>query len=129
MLLTSMEHDHDTMLPESRKPFTFKDASKLHQCCGAFIYFIQKLRDMAPEKEYPAMLESLQSQFIHGYLDADLLHVLECNVPPGDLAAIGSFRRPSGSLTRVTFRFVDEFLLSVAHVMHDLSQCKFLLLS
>lgn len=96
-----MEHDHDTLQPESRKPYTFKDANKLHQCCGAFLYFSQKLRDIAPEKEYPAMLDSLKSQFVHGYLDADLQHVLECNVPPGDLAAIGAFRRPSGSLIRV----------------------------
>ena len=58
---------------------------------------------MAPSKDFPAMERVLMEQFMHGYLDADLQHVLETAVPPGDLAAIGSFRRPTGPLLSLLF--------------------------
>ena len=105
MLLDRIEHEHDTNFPEQRKPLTFAQASKLHQCCGLFLYFLARLRDIAPSKDFGNMETSLLDQFMHGYLDGDLAHVLESMVPPGDLAAIASFRRPLGPLRQIVFYF------------------------
>lgn len=98
LLLWRLEHDHDACVPELRKAVTFKDALRVHQSCGAFLHFIKLLRDLAPESDFPAMHDGLKSQLKLGYLDADFAHILDTTVPPGDPAAVGSFRRPLGSL-------------------------------
>ena len=99
---------------------TFVQACKLHQHCGLFLFFLAKLRDIAPSKDFGTMEGSLKDQFMHGYLDGDLAHVMESMVPPGDPAAITSFRRPSGPLRQFAFGYSIIVFSPIIHV-HCLS--------
>ena len=81
LFLWRIEHEYDACVPELRKALTFREASRIHQSCGAFLHFIKQLRDLAPESDFESVYDGLKTQ-----------------VPPGDLAAIGSFRRPLGPL-------------------------------
>ena len=38
------------------------------------------------------MATQLKQQFMYGYMDGDIMHVLETEVPPGQLAAVSAFR-------------------------------------
>ena len=98
LFLWRIEHEYDACVPELRKALTFREASRIHQSCGAFLHFIKQLRDLAPESDFESVYDGLKTQLKLGYLDADFAHVLDTMVPPGDLAAIGSFRRPLGPL-------------------------------
>lgn len=98
LLLDRLEHDMDNDADGRKGPLNYKDACKLHQCCGMFLHYLQKLEALAPSKDFPSMRSGLIDQFKHSYMDADLLHSLEHSVPPGDLTAVGSFRRPLGPL-------------------------------
>ena len=98
LFLDRLEHEHDTTFVDSRKALSFKDGLKLHQVAGLFLTMLAKLELVAPSRDFPAMRSGLLDQFMHGYLDADLQHVLEQSVPPGDPNSIGGFRRPPGPL-------------------------------
>ena len=63
-----------------------------HQCCAAFLFFFKKLESIAPQKLIAEWEHNLRHGFMHGYLDADLLHVMETQVPPGHMDSIGAFR-------------------------------------
>lgn len=89
--------DHDAVATlEMRKAVTLKDAVKLHQACGGYLFCLQKLQSLAPEAAFPDMKSSLRAQFFSGYLDGDLIHFLENNVPAtADIASVGAFRQIS----------------------------------
>lgn len=53
---------------------------------------------MAPAADFPAMEADLRKQFQYGYLDPDILHSLESQVPPGDIRMVSAFRTESVSL-------------------------------
>ncbi|CAL1141851.1 unnamed protein product [Cladocopium goreaui] len=97
LFLQRLEFDHDHCFVDSRKACNFNQACKLHQLCGLYLFFLQRLRDIAPAADFPTISAGLLDQFLHGYLDGDLGHSLESSVPPGDLSSIGAFRRPLGS--------------------------------
>ncbi|CAK9097478.1 Uncharacterized protein SCF082_LOCUS45724 [Durusdinium trenchii] len=76
-----------------RRAVSFKDATKVHQACGAFLFFLSKLQDMAPESEFINMKTELYTQFNAGLLDADLQHAVENHVPASaDLCTVAAFR-------------------------------------
>lgn len=85
--------DYDQAVPAMRKALTFKDGVVKHQACGAFLHYLKCFERMCPAAEFPDISEQLTKQFLLGFLDPDLLHSLEQQVPPGDLKAISAFRR------------------------------------
>ena len=84
--------DHDSTAEQMRKPFTFKDAMSLHQAGGCFLHFLAILKKMSPASSFDDARAKLEDQFMKGFMDADLLHVLSSSVPPADIKSIGSFR-------------------------------------
>lgn len=84
--------DYDATPIPLRQAMTYQKALQKHQACGAFLWFLSSLQKMAPSEMWPEIDKSLRSQFSQGYMDPDLLHALETQVPPGDLKSLGAFR-------------------------------------
>ena len=76
----------------SRQACTFKEVTVKHAVCGAFLHFLRQLEAVAPASKFSEMQEALRRQFQSGYLDADLTHVCETQVPPASLHDVGGFR-------------------------------------
>ena len=94
LYLERLRELHDATSLPLRKAPTFKEALKIHQACGCFLFFLQKFKAIVPEKELAEMERGLRSQFMSGFLDGDLLHVLEEQVPlSADIKAVGAFRQ------------------------------------
>ena len=72
---------------------SWKDTQLKHAVCGGFLHFLNELKKIAPSKDYLDMKKQLTSQFAFNYLDSDIQHVLETQVPPGCLAGVSAFRR------------------------------------
>ena len=72
---------HDTVAEPLRAPLSYKDATKIHQACGAFLFFLKKLEQVAPGSDFPEMKRALRAQFTSGFLDGDLISALEEQVP------------------------------------------------
>ena len=71
---------------------SWKDTAVKHAVCGAFLFFLNELSKIAPARDFTTMETHLKHQFAWGYMDADLTHVLETQVPPGSLAGVSAFR-------------------------------------
>ena len=84
--------DHDGTAEQLRKAFGFKDAMLIHQAGGCFLHFLSVLQRMSPANSFNDARDRLMDQFMKGFMDADLLHVLSSSVPPGDIKSVGSFR-------------------------------------
>lgn len=86
--------DHDQVAPGMRKALSFKDAVKIHQSAGCFLFFMQKLQQICPERDFQEYARGLRSQFMSGFLDADLITTLEDQVPAAaDIKNVKAFRR------------------------------------
>lgn len=93
LYIQRLTSDHDATAMQLRRAVSFKDATKVHQACGAFLFFLSKLQDMAPESEFINMKTELYTQFNAGLLDADLQHAVENHVPASaDLCTVAAFR-------------------------------------
>ena len=92
LFVSRIEADFDAMPPSLRKPCGFKDGFTKHQCCAAFLHFLQLLEKMSPPDLFKTASESLTQQFMKGFIDPDLCHAIENQVPPGDLHQISAFR-------------------------------------
>lgn len=79
-----------------RAPATYAKALQKHQARGAFLHFLACLQKITPGEMWADVKLSLENQFQQGYLDPDLLHVLETEVLAGDLKGVGAFRRGFG---------------------------------
>lgn len=85
--------DHDSTAPGLRKGLSYKDAAKIHQAAGCFLFFLKKLKQICPEGEYAETSRGLRSQFMSGFLDADLVTTLESQVPAAaDIMEVKAFR-------------------------------------
>ena len=92
--------DHDNHPPQLRKAVSFKEAVKVHQACGAYLFFLAKIQQIAPENRFNAIRIDLYTQFKAGLLDPDLLHVVESQVPANaDIKAVSAFRLTVSKLT------------------------------
>jgi hypothetical protein len=104
--------DYDHAAEGMRKSLAFNVATKVHQACGMFLFFLTKLEAIAPAAEFPNMNDSLLVQFKSTLMDSDLLHCLETQVPSNaDLKACSGFR--PGFFTKhakqyLCFKFVPE---------------------
>ena len=92
LFLRRLETDHDRTPPTLRRSVTEKQAVVKHQACGCFLHFLRIYERLCPSTEYGEAAESLTSQFMSGFLDPDLGHVLEATVPPGDPSSVAAFR-------------------------------------
>lgn len=86
-----------------RKPWGYKDVLNLHAATGGFLHFMGVLKEKVPPAEFAKHETNLMEQFNLGVLDPDVIHALECSVPPGNLESVG-FLRPAG-LCWATFCF------------------------
>ena len=84
--------DYDNTAPPMRQAVTYKLAVAKHQACGAFLHFLAILQKMSPPSLFEEAKASLEAQFTMGFLDPDLCHILDTQVPPGDIKALGAFR-------------------------------------
>lgn len=84
--------DFDHTAQPLRKALSFRDALSKHQACGGFLHFLKALERIAPASDFQTMKDDLLRQFQYGYLDPDILHSLENQVPPGDIGAVSAFR-------------------------------------
>ena len=85
-----MINDYDSQL--TKKQLSYKESLARHQACGCFVYYMKKLKGVAPVSEFESCREALVGQFQLQYLDGDLLHHLETAVPPGNLEDVSAFR-------------------------------------
>lgn len=92
LFLQRLEQDFDSLPPSMRKANSFQQATAKHQATGVFLHFLKEFEKVCPAGQFQAASESLLSQFKSGYLDCDLQHCLESQVPPADMAAISGFR-------------------------------------
>ena len=102
LFLRRMENDHDLTPPTLRRSLTEKQAVVKHQACACFLHFLKIYERAGPPTEYAEAEESLTSQFMSGYLDPDLGHILESSVPPGELSGVSAFR-PGPSNMFITY--------------------------
>lgn len=85
--------DHDSTAEGLRKAISFKDAVKIHQAAGCFLFFLGKFQQLCPEKDFAEYHRGLKSQFMAGFLDADLVSTLEDQVPANaDISNVKAFR-------------------------------------
>ena len=93
MYLERIISDHDQTAPGLRKALSLKEAVKVHQATGCFLYFLRKLKQISPEKDFPEFERALKAQFMGGYLDGDLISTLEEQVPAAaDISSVKAFR-------------------------------------
>lgn len=84
----------DTTAEQLRSALTYKDAVKLHQSCGALLFFMDKLEKIAAGSDFPEMRRGLMAQFMSGFLDCDLVVTLEETIPnTADIVNVKAFRR------------------------------------
>ena len=94
-----------------RKACTEKQAVAKHQVCGAFLHFLDEFSKVCPAGEFKGISKNLHTQFQSGYMDPDLAHCLETQVPPGDMSAITSFRLSDGRASLDGWTFVRSCFL------------------
>ena len=99
--------DHDNTAEKMRKAFSFKDAQTIHQAAGAFLHCLAVLEKMAPASSFPEAKGSLMNQFMQGFMDADLLHMLTETVPPSDIKSVSSFRPANIKIDMFVFSKTD----------------------
>ena len=98
--------DYDHAAEGMRKALALNLATKVHQACGIFLFFLTKLESIAPAADFPTMKETLLVQFRSTLMDSDLLHCLETQVPSNaDLKACSGFR-PGFFLTEIICKAV-----------------------
>ena len=86
-------HNFDSTAAPLRSPLMYKEAVKLHPACGAFLFFLRRLEQIAPASQFPEMSRGLRSQFMSGFLDCDLVAALEEQIPNApEVANVKAFR-------------------------------------
>ena len=92
LFLQRVQGDFDKTPAPMRKALSYRDALSKHQCCAMFLHLLSRLQRMCPPSDFKAAADNLRQQFCQGFMDPDLLHAAEQQVPPGDLEAIAAFR-------------------------------------
>ena len=113
--------DHDNHPAQLRKALSYKEAVKVHQCCGAYLFLLAKIQKIAPENLFQTISTDLYIQFKAGLLDPDLLHVVETQVPANaDIKAVSAFRLAVSKLTRDMryHAFFEVFQADVVQILH-----------
>ena len=101
--------DHDGKAVGLQKGISFRDAVVIHQSAGCFLHFLKVMEKQAPSKIFQEAKDHLTNQFLSGFMDGDLTHVVASTVPPGDIKSVASFRLGSKHGWRSVF-FRPEFL-------------------
>ncbi|CAK9088525.1 unnamed protein product [Durusdinium trenchii] len=91
--ITRLEYTFDNTPPQLRKAMPFKDAARIHLATGLFTCCLEKFSETVPPGEFKQLKPSLESQFDAGYMDGELLHIADDQVPPLDLRSVAAFRQ------------------------------------
>ncbi|CAK9042559.1 Uncharacterized protein SCF082_LOCUS24473 [Durusdinium trenchii] len=93
LYLQRIVSDHDSTPEPLRKALSFKEATRLHQATGCFLFMLDALQKIAPASRFGDMKTSLENQFFMKFMDGDLVHCLEERVPlSADLTMVSAFR-------------------------------------
>ena len=65
----------------------------MHSICGVFLTTMSSLQRRIPNKDYVEEEPKLREQFMQGYLDATMEHVLSSTGPPLDLTNLPFLRQ------------------------------------
>lgn len=84
--------DFDRTPSGFHKAKTYKEAFDLHSSAGGFLHLMQRLKDSVPHTDFLAAETPLKSQWMQGFLDSDIHHMLEESVPPADPNQVSAFR-------------------------------------
>ena len=95
LLIRRMVADWDKVPSGMRKPWNARDVQNLHAVTGGFLHFTNLLKQKIPTSEYDKSIGEIEEQFMSGFLDVDIAHVLETVPPPGQLEDVGFLRRGS----------------------------------
>ena len=101
--------DHDNAPAPLRKPLSLREGVLKHQACAGFLHYLRVLQKMAPAADFDSMKTELHRQFAFGYLDPDIQHSLETQVPPGDIRQVGAFRQELLSVVPCSGSRVQSF--------------------
>lgn len=99
--LARLEYQFDNAPITLRKALQFKEASRVHLATGLYLALLDKFSQVAPPSEFRHLKASLDTQFNAGYLDGELFHMADEQVPPIDLRSISAFRQ--GSTLNITY--------------------------
>ncbi|CAE7315755.1 unnamed protein product, partial [Symbiodinium sp. CCMP2456] len=83
-----MNFDYDNTPPTMRKAMCNHCVMLQIQKATGFLHWLRLLEMEAPAKDYDTMATQLKQQFMYGFMDGDIVHILETEVPPGELAAV-----------------------------------------
>lgn len=101
--------DWDRTPKNMQKALGYKEALTVHIACGMYQHYLECLRKRCPATEYPAIASKLETMFMSGLMDPDLVSSAENNVPPGDVCSVSQFRsglaRSNNLLVTVFKRF------------------------
>ncbi|CAK9000672.1 unnamed protein product [Durusdinium trenchii] len=84
--------DWDRTPKNMQKALGYKEALTVHIACGMYQHYLECLRKRCPATEYPAIASKLETMFMSGLMDPDLVSSAENNVPPGDVCSVSQFR-------------------------------------
>ncbi|CAE7945690.1 unnamed protein product [Symbiodinium sp. KB8] len=108
LLVQRMSFDYDNTPPTMRKAMCNQCVMLQIQKATGFLHWLHLLEKEAPSKDYDTMATQLKQQFMYGYMDGDIMHVLETEVPPGQLAAVSAFRPFASQIQKAQQSEKDE---------------------
>ena len=90
--LTRMTEDWDRLPAGLRKAWNFKDGSLLHASCGAFLYFLDELKQKLSPEDAAKYLPEVERDFMSGHFDPELQRLMDTEVPPVELSSVSFLR-------------------------------------
>ncbi|CAK9052510.1 unnamed protein product [Durusdinium trenchii] len=109
LYLQRIVSDHDSTPEPLRKALSFKEATRLHQATGCFLFMLDALQKIAPASRFGDMKTSLENQFFMKFMDGDLVHCLEERVPlSADLTMVSAFRPLKAQIEQGRVQAIEE---------------------
>ena len=88
MFIKRLTGDWDRQPAGMKQCWAYKTALPVHAVCGGFLAIMDRLQSSIPQTDFQSVEQQICDQFAVGILDADILHFLECTVPPVDLKQV-----------------------------------------
>ena len=94
LFLQRLTGDWDRQPVELRKTWSLKDAQSLHGACGFFLHVMGELESQVARSDFDDCKDAILSQFMTGFSDPEIDHLLQTTVPPVELRDISFLKRP-----------------------------------
>ncbi|CAK9106185.1 unnamed protein product, partial [Durusdinium trenchii] len=88
LFLQRLTGDWDRQPVELRKTWSLKDAQSLHGACGFFLHVMGELESQVARSDFDDCKDAILSQFMTGFSDPEIDHLLQTTVPPVELRDI-----------------------------------------